>query len=114
MSNEYKDYLDDILNSLIKIEQFVEGMTFEDFKVDDKTIFAVIRAFEIIGEASKSVPQAIKDKNSQIPWREMAGMRDKLIHEYFGVDLKVVWDTIKNDIPNIKTDIAKMIDEIEE
>ena len=112
MKKEFSDYIEDILNSIIKIERFVEGLTFEDFKSDDKTVFAVIRALEIIGEASKKVPQPIKNKYQQIPWREISGMRDKLIHGYFGVDLRVVWDTIKIDIANLKPQIKKMLDEM--
>ena len=75
-------YLKDILEAMEAIERFVEGMEFEDFKMDDKTSSAVIRKFEIIGEATKNVPETIKQKYPIIPWREMAGMRDKLIHFY--------------------------------
>ncbi|MCK5170388.1 MAG: DUF86 domain-containing protein [Bacteroidales bacterium] len=73
-------------------------MNFEDFQNDDKTISAVIRKFEIIGEASKKIPDTIKKQNQSIPWKEMAGMRDKLIHDYMGVDIDVVWKTIESDI----------------
>lgn len=114
MKKEYRDYIEDILNSILKIEQFIDELTFEDFKSDDKTVFAVIRALEIIGEAAKKIPQPLKDKYPQIPWREISGMRDKLIHGYFGVDLKVVWDTIKIDIPDLKPLINKMLSELDE
>ncbi|MFH1258622.1 MAG: DUF86 domain-containing protein [Elusimicrobiota bacterium] len=67
-----------------------------------KTIFAVIRALEIIGEAVKNIPESIRKKYAGIPWKSMAGMRDKLIHEYFGAKLDVVWDTAKNEIPSLK------------
>ena len=99
MKKEYNDYFEDILNSILKIEEFIKGMTFENFQDDEKTIFAVIRALEIMGEAAKKMPQSVRNKHPQIPWREISGMRDKLIHGYFGVDLKVVWDTVKKDIP---------------
>lgn len=77
-------------------------MVYEEFIKDDKTIFAVTRAIEIIGEAVKKIPAQVKKRYPQITWKEMAGMRDKLIHEYFGVNLRAVWDTVKNDIPVIK------------
>jgi uncharacterized protein with HEPN domain len=93
---EYTDYLKDILDAIKKVEQFVEGMDFEKFSLDSKTIFAVIRALEIIGEASKKIPETAKRHNLNLPWREMAGIRDKLIHEYFGMDLRVVMKIYPN------------------
>lgn len=93
---------------LIQIEKFVEDMTFEDFKEDDKTASAVIRKFEIIGEATKKIPEAIKKKHPKIPWKEMAGMRDKLIHFYFGIDYKLIWQTIKHRIIQLRPLIAKL------
>ena len=99
---EYGDYLEDISDSINAIEEFVKGMEFEDFTKDRKTIFAVVRCIEIIGEATKNIPKSIKSRYPEIPWKDMAGMRDKVIHEYFGVDWKVVWKTIKEDIPPIK------------
>ncbi|NWF77936.1 MAG: DUF86 domain-containing protein [Chloroflexi bacterium] len=100
---EYGDYLEDISDSIDAIEEFVKGMEFEDFTKDRKTIFAVVRCIEIIGEATKNIPKSIKSKCPEIPWKDIAGMRDKVIHEYFGVDLKVVWKTVKEDIPPIKS-----------
>jgi len=99
---DYKLYVKDILDSAEAIENFVEGMEFEKFKTDDKTTSAVIRKFEIIGEAAKHVPDAIRDKYPAVPWKEMAGMRDKLIHFYMGVKYELVWQTIKDVIPQIK------------
>lgn len=72
----------------------------------------MIRALEVIGEAAKKIPTEIKKKYPQIPWKKMAGMRDKLIHEYFGVNIKVVWKTIKKDVPELKPKIEKMLKEI--
>ena len=97
---DYKLYFKDILEAMESIEQFVGDMSFEDFKEDDKTASAVIRKFEIIGEAT---PDEVKQKYSEVPWKEMAGMRDRLIHLYFGVDYNLVWTTIKNRIPVVKS-----------
>lgn len=97
----YELYLKDILNAFEAIEKFVEGMDFEGFKKDDKTSSAVIRKFEIIGEAAKHIPDEIRQKYSQIPWKEMAGMRDRLIHFYFGIDYNLVWETIKERLPRL-------------
>lgn len=84
-------YLKDILTAITSIEEFVKGMDFDEFRKDDKTSSAVIRKFEIIGEATKKIPESLKKKYPEIPWKEMAGMRDKLIHFYFGIDYKLVW-----------------------
>ena len=105
---DYSLYLKDILNAIEAIEKFVEGMEFKDFKRDDKASSAVIRKFEIIGEATKQIPGPFKKKYPQIPWKEMAGMRDKLIHFYFGIDYKLVWQTIKQRIPQIKPLLGKI------
>jgi len=106
-------YLNDILEAMNAIERFVEGMEFEDFKKDDKTSSAVLRKFEIIGEATKNVPDTIKQKYSIIPWREMAGMRDKLIHFYFGIKYELVWRTIKDVIPQVKPYIREISGDFE-
>lgn len=86
-------------------------MTRSQFSRDQKTIFAVVRAFEIIGEASKKIPPSVKKRHANVPWKLMAGMRDKLIHEYFGVNYQVLWKTAKEDIPLVQPLIAKVLKE---
>jgi uncharacterized protein with HEPN domain len=110
---DYRDYLQDILDSIDDIENFVRGMGFEEFKRDRKTINAVVRSIEVIGEASKRIPRSLKARYRGVPWREMAGMRDKLIHEYFGVDVEILWKTAKDDIPPLKQVIQNMMKGLE-
>ncbi|MBI5855133.1 MAG: DUF86 domain-containing protein [Nitrospirae bacterium] len=86
-------------------------MTWEEFAQDKKTVYAVVRAFEIIGEAAKKVPPAVRKRHSKVPWKQMAGMRDKLIHEYFGVNVQVLWKTAQEDIPPVQRLIAKVYKE---
>jgi len=87
-------------------------MTYNELISDDKTVSAVIRKFEIIGEASKNISQDIKDRHPEIPWKNMAGMRNTLIHAYFGVDYKLVWDSIKIQIPKVKLLLERVLEEL--
>ena len=109
---DYKLYLADILAAMESIERFIAGMTFEEFQKDDKTASAVIRKFEIIGEASRNIPDEIKQRHPEVPWKEMSGMRDRLIHAYFGGEENLVWTTIKNRVPVAKQMIKKISAEI--
>ena len=105
-------YVKDILDSMENAEKFVEGMTCEEFNEDIKTSYAVTRCIEIIGEASKNIPESMRSKYPDIPWREMAGMRDKVIHFYFGVNSLRVWLVVKEDIPKIKPLIQKVLEDL--
>lgn len=86
-------------------------MTWAQFAHDQKTVYAVVRAFEIIGEAAKKVPPSVRKRHAKVPWKQMAGMRDKLIHEYFGVNYQVLWKTAQEDIPAMQPLIAKAFEE---
>ena len=110
---DYRLYLKDIMDALESIESFVEGMDLPGFQADDKTASAVIRKFEIVGEAAKRVPEDIRKKHPKVPWKEMAGMRDRLIHAYFGVNHQRVWTTIKERLPKIKPQIQKILAEMQ-
>jgi len=112
MTREYKDYAMDMIAAIEKIEEFTSGMTLEAFEKDTKTVFAVIRALEVIGEAAKKIPLSVRNKYNQVPWLQITGMRDKLIHEYFGVNVKVIWNTIKEDIPPLKPVIKQILENI--
>lgn len=109
---EIIDYLNDILGAIEKIEQFTKGFNYSKFVKDEKTVFAVIRALEIIGEATRSIPESTKKKYSAVPWREIAGIRNKLIHEYFGVNYEVIWKTIKEDLKPLKESVKKIIEKV--
>ena len=103
------DYLNDILDSIISIKEFLIGIDYDSFYKDKKTQYAVIRALEIIGEASKKVPMEVRKIYTDIPWRSISGMRDKLIHDYFGVDIEVVWNTANAKILSLEDEIRKII-----
>jgi uncharacterized protein with HEPN domain len=106
---DYGDYVEDMVTAIADIEQFIKGMGFEEFSRDKKTVFAVVRAIEIIGEAARQIPEPLKNKHTQVPWKEMAGIRNKIAHEYFGVDVEVIWNTVKENIPQLKPLINDML-----
>ncbi len=109
MSNEYLDFVEDILDAMVKAELLLEDIRYEQFENDYRVNFAVVRALEIIGEASRRLPEDLRDKYPDIPWRGMSGMRDRIIHGYDNVDLQIVWDVVKKDIPQIKPKIQQIL-----
>jgi len=98
---EIRDYINDLIESCEDILEFTKNMSFEGFSADKKTVSAVIRCLEVIGEATKNLPINFRLEYPNIPWKQMAGMRDKLSHEYFGVDKQMVWQVIEKHIPQI-------------
>ena len=110
----YTDYLRDILEACEKASQFVEGLSYETFRSDEKTQYAVVRALTIIGEAVKKVPKSVQNRYPEVPWKMMAGMRDIVIHEYFRVDLKRVFETVRQDLPPLTSAIARILTEMEQ
>ncbi len=109
-----KLYLKDILEAIEKINNYTKNLSFEEFSQNTMIVDAVIRNFEIIGEATKHIPEEIRKSYPEIPWKEMAGMRDKMIHEYFGVDLEIVWKTIKIRLPQILPLLEQIYDSLDE
>ncbi|MBI2252789.1 MAG: DUF86 domain-containing protein [Armatimonadetes bacterium] len=112
-NKDYLDYIQDILDSILEISEFIHDMKYKEFLKDKKTINAVVRSIEVIGEAVKNLSQTIKDKYQNVPWKKMSGMRDKLIHEYFGIDLEIIWKTVKEELPLIKPLILEIFKELE-
>jgi len=109
MKREYEDYLRDMLENAEKALSFVQGMDYDGFCTDDKAVYAVIRAFEIIGEAARQIPDNVRQSHQEIQWREIAAMRNKLTHEYFGVNTKVIWRTVHEDLPIIIPLLKKIL-----
>jgi uncharacterized protein with HEPN domain len=98
----WKFRIDDILEAIWRIQEYSAGLDFSAWQQDQKTVDAVIRNFEIIGEAANHVPDEVQERFPKIPWAKMRGIRNVLIHEYFGVDIEVVWRTIQDDLPGLK------------
>jgi len=103
-------YLEDIQTAMKRIAEYIDGLSFINFKRDYKTVDAVIRNFEVIGEASKNLPNEIKEKYKEIPWSEMYLLRNKVSHEYFGIDYEIIWDIALNYLPENKIQIDAIID----
>ena len=106
---EYGDFTQDIIDCIEALEEFTQGISFETFSKDRKTIFAVTRSLEIIGEATKNLPKSLRDKYPNIPWKKMAAVRDKLAHGYFGIDLEILWGVAKKDMPPLKPLIQQVL-----
>lgn len=111
---QWEDYIEDIFDAVQSKEEFIRDMKYDDFVNDKKTNYAVIRSLEIIGEATKNIPGSAREKSPDIPWKDMAGTRDKIIHHYSGVDLNVIWKTITEDIPLLKPMLQVIINDISE
>ena len=106
-------FLNDIIEALEKIETYIKDMSYEEFIKDDKTKDAVLRNLEVIGEAAKNLSIIVKEKYPAVKWKAIMGMRDKIIHEYFGVSFSIVWETIQNDLPPFKYEVKRILNDLE-
>ena len=106
---DWRDRVRDILDAILEIQRFVDGMDYESFKKDDKSIRAVEMNFIIIGEAANQIPEEIEERYSSIPWGLMRAMRNRIVHVYFRVDEKLMWETIQNDLPPLVPELEKLI-----
>ncbi|HSA38697.1 MAG TPA: DUF86 domain-containing protein [Methanoregula sp.] len=108
---EYRLLLSDILQAAQDIQNFTQGKSREDFITDEKTKSAVLYKFAVMGEATKLLPDQVREQYPDIPWRSIAGLRDKVIHGYIGVDYELLWETIDKKNPLVITGLRKILDE---
>ncbi len=111
MSHEFLDYIEDILDAMEKAEILLNEASYEQFAADFRINFAVVRALEIIGEAAKRLPMSVRESYPGIPWRNMAGMRDRIVHGYDSINLPIVWRVVKTDIPDLEPSIRQILED---
>ena len=114
MKRTVRDFILDMRAAIGEVEEFTTSMTFEEFASDRKTINAVLRSLEVLGEAARKIPDEMTNRHPEIPWKLVIGMRDRLIHGYHGVILSIVWKTIREDVPPLKPLLERMLLETEE
>lgn len=111
MSRDFRVYLEDIIEAVTKIESYMHEVPFATFQQDLMRIDAVLRNLGIIGEATKKIPASLKKKYPDVEWRKIAGLRDILVHEYFGVQLELVWDVVQTKLPRLKEQVSRILQE---
>ena len=110
INREFILYLEDMMLSMVRIEEYLGDLDFKRFKMNYLVVDAIIRNFEIIGEGSKNIPLDIKDKYPEIPWEKMYGLRNLIAHEYFGIDYEMIWEIAKNNLPQNRIDLELIVE----
>ncbi|MCA2628727.1 MAG: DUF86 domain-containing protein [Microcystis sp.] len=110
---EFRDFLQDILEAICQLEKMTQGLSFEEFSTKIEIFLSAVKLIEIIGEAVKNIPDEVRVNYPNIPWKNIAGMRDKLVHEYWAIDEKVVWKVIQNNLPQLKRIIISIIEKLQ-
>lgn len=111
MPRDFNVYLEDVLNAIEKIDRYVANITFDTFIRDEKTVDAVARNLEIVGEAIKKVPLHVRQRHTEVEWKKIAGLRDILIHAYFGIDATIIWDVVREKLPVLKQQVEQILRE---
>ena len=114
MKRTYRDYAADMLACFGETQEFTRGLDFDAFARDRKTINAVLRSLEVMGEAAKRIPEEVRERHPGIPWKRITGMRDKLIHEYSGVDLEIVWGVVQEELPPLRVLLERLLQDLEQ
>ena len=109
MPRDYRVYLDDILASARKTQEYASGLTPDELAADVKTLDAVLYNLQVIGEAAKNVPQDVREKYPDVEWQKMAGLRNILVHEYFGIDVEIIWDVVRNKVPQLRQQVEQIL-----